>query len=36
VYSPSGTYVLSVMTDGSSWGTIAELTRQIESWRTSG
>lgn len=33
VYSPSGTYALSIMTDGSSWGTIAELTRQIENLR---
>ncbi len=35
VYSPTGTYVLVIMTDGSSWGTIAELTRQIEAWRAS-
>jgi beta-lactamase class A len=34
VYSPSGTYALTIMTDGSSWGTIAELTRQIEKLRT--
>jgi beta-lactamase class A len=34
VYAPSGTYVLSVMTDGSSWGNIAELTREIEKLRT--
>lgn len=33
VYSPSGTYALSIMTDGSNWGTIAELTRQIEKLR---
>lgn len=33
VYSPTGTYVLSIMTDGSSWGTIAELTRQIQALR---
>lgn len=33
VYSPSGTYALSIMTEGSSWATIAELTRQIESLR---
>lgn len=32
VYSPKGTYVLVVMTDGSSWSTIADLTRQIEKW----
>jgi beta-lactamase class A len=31
VYSPSGTYVLVIMTDGSSWQAIADLTRQIES-----
>ncbi len=36
VYSPTGTYVLSVMSDGSSWGTIAELTRQIEKLRAQG
>ena len=35
VYSPTGTYVLVVMTDGSSWGAIADLTRQIESLRAS-
>lgn len=33
VYSPSGTYALSVMTDGSSWAAIAELTREIEKLR---
>lgn len=33
VYSPSGTYVLVIMTDGSSWGTIADLTRKIEEFR---
>lgn len=33
VYSPSGTYVLAVMTDGSSWATIADLARQIDSLR---
>jgi beta-lactamase class A len=31
VYSPSGPYVLTIMSDGSSWATIADLTRQIES-----
>ncbi|HCH34977.1 MAG: hypothetical protein UY35_C0001G0111 [Candidatus Saccharibacteria bacterium GW2011_GWC2_48_9] len=30
---PSGTYALSVMTDGSSWAAIAELTREIEKLR---
>lgn len=34
VYSPSGTYALSIMTEGSSWGVIAELTREIEKLRT--
>ena len=33
VYSPSGTYVLTILTDGSSWANIAELTRQIEALR---
>ncbi|MFZ2544752.1 MAG: serine hydrolase [Candidatus Saccharimonadales bacterium] len=34
VYSPNGTYVLTIMTDGSSWGAIADLTRQIEALRS--
>lgn len=33
VYSPKGTYVLTVMTDGSSWAAIADLTRKIEALR---
>ena len=33
VYSPSGTYVLAVMTDGSTWGTIADLAKQIDTLR---
>lgn len=33
VYSPKGTYALAVMTDGSTWGTIADLTREIEKIR---
>ena len=33
VYSPKGTYVLVVMSDGSSWGAIADLTRKIEALR---
>lgn len=33
VYGPSGTYALSIMTDGSSWENIAELTREIEKLR---
>lgn len=33
VYSKKGDYVLVIMTDGSSWGKIAELTRKIESIR---
>jgi beta-lactamase class A len=35
VYSPSGTYVLVVLTDGSSWRAIADLTREIEALRAS-
>ena len=35
VYSPNGTYILVIMTDGSSWDAIADLTRQIESLRAS-
>jgi beta-lactamase class A len=30
VYSPSGTYVLAIMTDGSSWATIADLAKQVD------
>lgn len=33
VYTSSGPYVLAIMTDGSSWANIAELTRQIEALR---
>jgi len=33
VYSPSGAYVLVILTDGSSWANIAELTKQIEALR---
>ncbi len=33
VYSPKGTYVLTIMTDGSSWANIAKLTREIEKFR---
>ncbi len=33
VYSPKGTYVLAVMTDGSSWDNIAGLTRELENLR---
>jgi beta-lactamase class A len=35
VYSPSGTYVLVIMTDGSSWGTIADLAKKIDQLRAS-
>ena len=35
VYSPSGTYVLVIMSDGSSWAKLADLTRQLETLRTS-
>lgn len=34
VYSPSGAYVLTIMTDGSSWGNIAKLTKEIEKLRS--
>ena len=30
VYAPNGTYVLVIMTDGSSWATIADLANKIE------
>ncbi len=30
VYGPKGTYVLAIMTDGSSWATIADLAKQID------
>ena len=30
VYGPNGTYVLAIMTDGSSWATIADLAKQID------
>jgi beta-lactamase class A len=33
VYGPTGPYVLTIMTDGSSWANIADLTRQIEALR---
>jgi beta-lactamase class A len=33
VYTSSGTYILVVLSDGSSWQNIAELTRQIEKIR---
>lgn len=33
IYGPSGPIVLSVMTSGSSWATIADLTKQIEALR---
>lgn len=33
VYSPKGTYVIAVMTDGSSWAEIAGLTRELEKIR---
>ena len=33
VYGPNGTYVLTIMTDGSSWATIADLTKQIDTLR---
>jgi len=30
VYGPKGTYVLTIMTDGSSWATIADFAKQID------
>lgn len=30
VYNPKGTYILAVMSNGSSWQTIADLTRQLD------
>lgn len=33
VYSPAGTYVLTIMTESSSWANIADLARQIEGLR---
>jgi beta-lactamase class A len=33
VYGPNGPAILCIMTDGSSWATIADLTRQIEALR---
>lgn len=33
VYSPKGTYALTIMTNGSTWGKIAEITRKIEELR---
>lgn len=34
IYSPGGTYALTIMSEGSSWATIAELTREIEKLRS--
>lgn len=33
IYGPTGPVVLSIMSDGSSWATLADLTRQIETLR---
>lgn len=33
IYGPNGTYVLSIMTDGSSWANIAELAKAIDELR---
>lgn len=33
VYGPNGTYVLAIMSDGSSWATIADLAKQIDTLR---
>lgn len=32
VYAPSGTYVVVIMSNGSSWGQIADAARQINNW----
>ena len=34
VYGSNGKYVLAIMTDGSSWNNIAELTKRIEQFRS--
>lgn len=34
VYSPTGTYVLAIMTDGSNWATVADLAGKIEALRS--
>ena len=33
IYGPTGPIVLSIMSDGSSWATLADLTKQIETLR---
>ena len=33
VYGPNGTYALTIMTNGSSWATIADLAKQIDQLR---
>lgn len=35
VYAPNGTYVVAVMTEGSTWGAIADITKKIEAFRSS-
>lgn len=35
VYSPQATYVLTIMTDGSSWANIADLSKKIDQLRSS-
>jgi beta-lactamase class A len=32
VYAPSGTYILVIMTSGSSWGEIAQVSKQIQAF----
>ena len=34
VYGSNSKYVLAIMTDGSSWNNIAELTKRIEQFRS--
>ena len=33
IYGPNGTYVLTIMTKGASWGSIADLARQLDTLR---
>lgn len=33
VYGPNGTYILTIMTKGASWGSIADLARQLDTLR---
>ena len=35
VYAPNGTYAVAVLTEGSTWGAIADITKKIEAFRQS-